>query len=73
MSEELLIPGAQVIESRLTIRRESDSILGATAITGEAHGTIPTVSWEVVSFGKSKLMPTLSPDQYREVGLAYIA
>ncbi|MCO5207815.1 MAG: hypothetical protein M9928_22655, partial [Anaerolineae bacterium] len=37
--EELFEPGAQIVESRLAVRCINESVLGAFAVTGKAHGT----------------------------------
>ena len=42
--EEALVPGTQVIQTRLTIRGFNKAILGALTMAGKAHITIQAVS-----------------------------
>ena len=46
--EERYVPGAQVIEPGLAVRRLDKALLGTPAVTGEAHVAFPTVTGQRV-------------------------
>jgi len=54
MREEGLVPRAEVVESRFAIRRDRDTVLGATAVADEAYFAVAALLGERVAFGLPK-------------------
>src|SRR3990172_4133296 len=68
--EEGLEPGAQVVEARITVRREDEAILRTSAGAGEANVALEAVTRQRVSFVEPELPLLLRGDELEHVRLA---
>ena len=54
MAEEVLVSGAEIIQPVFSCRRLRKAVLGAFAVTGEAHIALLAVGRKRSSFGGAK-------------------
>ena len=53
--EEPLVAGAEVVESRFAVGRESEAMLGTLAVAGEANFALATILGQRITFGVAEL------------------
>ena len=71
--EERLVALTTVVESWFTTWAMPDTVLGATSVAGEKHGTFLTVSWQSIPLGQTELPLLRGPGQHSQVSLTYVA